>query len=82
MYFLAWTTTPWTIPANMALGVNKDLDYVVVNCDGDGYVVAKARVEDVFKGKEYEIVSEMKGADLVGLEYEPPFDYYVEALNR
>ena len=46
---LAWTTTPWTIPANMALAVRNDIDYVLVENGGDGYIVAKNRAETVFK---------------------------------
>jgi isoleucyl-tRNA synthetase len=48
---LAWTTTPWTIPANMALAVRNDIDYLLVENNGEGYIVAKNRVENVFKGK-------------------------------
>ncbi len=48
---LAWTMTPWTIPANMALAVRKDIDYVLVENNGETYIVAKNRLETVFKGK-------------------------------
>lgn len=77
-YILAWTTTPWTIPANMALGVHTDIDYVKVSHQKDHYIVARARVEDVFNNKEYVIVDEFKGSDLVGRSYKPPFDYYYQ----
>lgn len=71
---LAWTTTPWTLPANVALAVNPALDYARVKQDGETYIVAAALVESVMKG-EYEIESTVKGAELVGLKYAPPFQY-------
>lgn len=71
---LAWTTTPWTLPANVALAVNPGLDYARVKQDGEIYIVAAALVESVMKG-EYEIESTVKGSELVGLKYEPPFRY-------
>lgn len=48
---LAWTTTPWTIPAHLMLAVGKNIDYVLVSHDGEGYIVAKSRLETVFRGK-------------------------------
>ncbi|MBW7473632.1 isoleucine--tRNA ligase [Paenibacillus oenotherae] len=71
---LAWTTTPWTLPANVALAVNPALDYVRVKQDGEVYIMAAGLVESVMKG-EYEIQSTVKGAELVGMKYEPPFSY-------
>lgn len=49
VYILAWTTTPWTIPANMALAVRNDIDYILVENSGEQYIVAKNRAESVFK---------------------------------
>ncbi|TVY11730.1 isoleucine--tRNA ligase [Paenibacillus cremeus] len=72
--FLAWTTTPWTLPANVALAVNRDVDYVRVKQHGAVYIVAQKLVEEVLKA-DYEIVSVHKGAELVGTAYEPPFGY-------
>jgi isoleucyl-tRNA synthetase len=73
---LAWTTTPWTLPANTALAIHKAVEYVEVKIDDEVMVVAKDLVEKVFTDEkheslEYEIVSAIKGKDLVGLEYEP-----------
>ena len=48
---LAWTTTPWTIPANMALAVRNDIDYILVENNSEQFIVAKNRAESVFKGK-------------------------------
>lgn len=72
--FLAWTTTPWTLPANVALAVNKNIDYVKVKHKDDVYVVAKNLAEQVFSG-DYEILSVHKGSEFVGTPYEPPFGY-------
>ncbi|MFC1775036.1 isoleucine--tRNA ligase [Nanoarchaeota archaeon] len=74
-YFLAWTTTPWTLPGNSALYVHKDFDYVKVKQGDEFYIVAKERV-DILEG-EFEIVKELKPSDLVGKKYKPLFDYYV-----
>ncbi|HUC93117.1 MAG TPA: isoleucine--tRNA ligase [Paenibacillus sp.] len=71
---LAWTTTPWTLPANVALAVNPNLTYARVAQAGETYIVAEALVESVFKG-EHEVLSKLKGAELVGRSYEPPFRY-------
>ncbi|MCR8980764.1 isoleucine--tRNA ligase [Brevibacillus laterosporus] len=72
--FLAWTTTPWTLPANVALAINKHIDYARVKQNDEVYVVAKNLVEKVFK-EDYEILSTHKGSEFVGTAYEPPFDY-------
>ncbi|MEK8132532.1 isoleucine--tRNA ligase [Paenibacillus filicis] len=72
--FLAWTTTPWTLPANVALAVNRDLDYAKVEHQGQVYIVALNLVEQVMK-QDYTILSTHKGAEFVGVSYEPPFGY-------
>ncbi len=72
-YILAWTTTPWTLPGNVGLAVGKDIDYVKVQLpDKDTIILGKDRLE-VLRG-DYKIIQELKGKDLVGLEYEPLFD--------
>jgi isoleucyl-tRNA synthetase len=73
-FILAWTTTPWTLPANVALAVNAELDYVRASKDGEVYIVAAALAESVLK-ENFEILSTVKGAELVGRSYEPPFRY-------
>jgi len=80
-YFLAWTTTPWTLPGNVALAVGGKIRYVFVSFEGKKYILAKERVEKVFEGKEYKIEKEVLGKDLVGLEYEPLFDNYAKDEN-
>lgn len=78
-YLLAWTTTPWTLPGNVVLAVGSDIDYVKVKIENDFYVLAKARLADSLGEKKYEIIEEFKGVKLVGLEYEPLFNYYQSA---
>jgi isoleucyl-tRNA synthetase len=70
---LVWTTTPWTLPANVAAAVNPEIDYVKVRQGDQPFYVAKDAVANAIKG-EHEIVSELKGADLVGRAYRGPFD--------
>ncbi len=75
---LVWTTTPWTLPGNLAAAVNRDFTYVKVKVTteiGDEYVIlAKGRLAQL-GDVSYEIVEELPGADLVGRSYEPPFPY-------
>ncbi len=73
-YVLAWTTTPWTLPANVALAVNPDIEYVRVRQGDETYIVAGTLAEKVMKG-EYETLGTVPGRDLVGLTYEPLFTY-------
>ncbi|MBR2544277.1 isoleucine--tRNA ligase [Candidatus Saccharibacteria bacterium] len=71
-YFMAWTTTPWTLPANLALAVGPDIDYAEVRVGEDIYIAAKSSIEKIFTDTNYEIIyDDIKGADLVGLKYEP-----------
>lgn len=76
-YILAWTTTPWTLPSNYALCVNKKFDYVLVKVNVgkeeeiyENYILAKELLEKVLKDKEYEVVKEFKGEELLGKKYE------------
>jgi isoleucyl-tRNA synthetase len=77
-FLLAWTTTPWTLPGNVALAVNPKMDYVTVSVDDYKLIVAKPRLTalQAVTKKEYPIVSEQKGIDLIGKSYKPLFDYY------
>ncbi len=71
---LVWTTTPWTIPANIAVAVDKDLDYSLVEgFSKQKFWIANALVKSVFK-KDYKIIKTVKGKELVGLKYHAPFD--------
>src|SRR5690606_24637764 len=80
-YFLAWTTTPWTIVSNMALAVNPKLDYVKVEHQGEKYILAKNCLENALDG-DYSILEEIKGADLLGKTYEPVFDFASKEFDR
>jgi isoleucyl-tRNA synthetase len=75
---LIWTTTPWTLPGNMAAAVNEEIDYVkvkvTVETGVEFVILAKERLVQL-GDVEYEVVEEMKGSDLIGLSYQPPFDY-------
>ncbi len=71
---LAWTTTPWTLPGNLAAAVNGEAGYVKVKIGDESYVLAKDRLS--FLKEEYAIEKEFSGADLVGKSYEPPFPYF------
>jgi isoleucyl-tRNA synthetase len=82
---LIWTTTPWTLPSNLAMAVHRDVDYVVVESDVTGraerYVLAEARLpayeRELGPGAASRIVRRCKGSDLVGLGYTPPFNYFL-----
>lgn len=80
-YLLAWTTTPWTMPAHMYINVGPDIEYVKVKYEDDFYILAKAAIERNFKGKECEIVESLTAKDLEGRRYQPPFDYFKEWKN-
>lgn len=79
-YLLAWTTTPWTLPANTAVAVNNDFDYAEVKLeDGTKLILAKELAEKVLTDEKHNVISftierELKGAELVGREYEPLFE--------
>ncbi len=79
-YFLAWTTTPWTLPGNVALAVGKDIDYVKVKFKNEILILAKARLSIL--AEPYEIIEELKGKDLVGIEYEPLFPYLSKKIEQ
>lgn len=73
---LAWTTTPWTLPANTALAVNPELEYTEVKVGDEQFILAKSLIEKVLTDEkrqplDYEVVRELKGSELVGQEYEP-----------
>ncbi|MCM2338857.1 MAG: class I tRNA ligase family protein [Burkholderiales bacterium] len=79
-YILAWTTTPWTLPGNVALAVGEDIDYVKIEKENDILILAKERLS-VIEG-EYKVLIELKGKDLLGLEYEPLYPYLVNTISE
>ena len=81
-YILVWTTTPWTLPSNLALAVGNDIDYSYCSHGGQTLIVAEALRESVFRDEEHEVVKTVKGTELVGTRYEQLFDYLqVDAEN-
>ena len=81
VFLLAWTTTPWTLPGNVALAVGRTVDYVMVEgpaAKGEGterLILAKARMSALAHPEQYTVVQEMKGADLLGMHYEPLYTF-------
>ncbi|MDH3403826.1 MAG: isoleucine--tRNA ligase [Acidobacteriota bacterium] len=74
-YLLVWTTTPWTLTANVACAVQPELAYARVRQGGDVYYLVRERVEAVMSGQgAFEVLGELRGEELVGWEYEGPFD--------
>ena len=90
-YFLAWTTTPWTLPSNLALCVNPNLEYAKVKCiDGFTYILCKDLLDQVFScikvenenDKKYEILETYKGKQLEYIEYEPLYKNVTEIIKK
>jgi isoleucyl-tRNA synthetase len=73
-YLLAWTTTPWTVPANIAIALNPDLEYSLVEVNKNKYWLAKDAVSRVLVGEKYKELKTAFGSKLVGLRYKGPFD--------
>ena len=90
--FLAWTTTPWTLPSNLGLVVNPEVDYVKVSCNGEYLILAEALVESVFSGvkskdnpeeaAKVEVVQRFKGKELEHREYEPLYDFALGKIKK
>ena len=83
VYLLVWTTTPWTLPENLAMCAGANIDYVAVRDVTDEakpvYIMAKLRLPAIFKKPEqYEIIAEFKGTELKGTSYEPIFPYFAD----
>ncbi len=80
--FLAWTTTPWTLPANMALAVHPAVTYCVVKRGDERFIVAEPLVAKVFGEEPVEVVERKQGKDLAGIHYQPLYDYYAGGEDR
>jgi isoleucyl-tRNA synthetase len=78
-YFLAWTTTPWTLPSNVALCMNPNEEYSLITANGERYVMAKALIQSLFD--EYEIIETKTGKEYEGMKYEPLFDYVKDSSD-
>lgn len=97
-YLLVWTTTPWTLPGNMAAAVHEDSVYVRIQNKAklrktpegepfrkfsrEYFIIAKEKFNDYFAEAEFEILEELKGSELIGKSYKPPFDYFVDSINK
>lgn len=85
-FVMAWTTTPWTLPSNLALAVGKDIDYVKVKekTSGKNFILAQALMASVWKdpASEVEVLQMMKGQDLLNLTYEPLFPYFADRADQ
>lgn len=82
-WLAAWTTTPWTLPSNVALAVHPDIDYALVAYEGERYYMAEALIPSVLGEKaEYEIIRKLKGRELEYLEYEPILPYADACIAR
>jgi isoleucyl-tRNA synthetase len=84
-YFLAWTTTPWTLPSNMALTLGPDIEYALVEdkAGAERYILAVERLNAYYKDPtDYRIIWTKKGKDLSGIEYEPLFPYFAWAREQ
>ena len=83
MKMLVWTTTPWTLPSNLMLAVGLDIDYAVMEEDGQKYVLAEALLGRYKKQLEKAVkVGSLKGRELVGLSYEPMFPYFKHLKDK
>lgn len=83
--FLAWTTTPWTLPSNLALALGGDIDYVRVadRAAGEEFILAEGRLGHYYGDEdEYEVMERVKGAELAGWRYEPVFPYFQELVEK
>jgi isoleucyl-tRNA synthetase len=78
VYFIAWTTTPWTLPGNVALAVGPEIEYVKVKTEKGTFILAKDRLAHVLKDLKYEVLGTMKGSEFAGGSYKPIFDYYAK----
>ncbi|MEU7817405.1 isoleucine--tRNA ligase [Pseudonocardia sp. NPDC049154] len=80
---LVWTTTPWTLPSNLAVAVHPDVEYSLLSANGEKYLLASARVGAYARelGDEPEVLRTVTGRELLGLSYTPPFDFFVGREN-
>jgi len=80
LFLLAWTTTPWTLPGNMALAINKDFDYLLVEQNQELYLIAESR-KKILEG-EFKVLKKYKGKDLAGIQYEPLYNIEEAKENK
>jgi len=78
VYFLSWTTTPWTLPSNFALAINPAFNYVLVEADNTLYILAEDLVKNAFQENPVSVLQRFNGESLLGLSYEPLFNYFAD----
>jgi len=76
-FILAWTTTPWTLPGNVALAMGENLHYIKVQSGSEKYILVKDNVDKIFEGKDYKMIDEVSAKTLEGKKYKPLFDYFL-----
>lgn len=80
-YMIAWTTTPWTLPGNVALAINKDFIYILVDTGSKKIIVSKSSLEKIItfkkEGEEFSVIKEIKGDELLGIKYQRIFNYNI-----
>ena len=82
-YLVAWTTTPWTLPSNLALALGPDIAYVCVADGAERYILAESRLAAYYKNPEsLQIAWKKKGSELVGIRYEPLFPYFASFAEQ
>jgi isoleucyl-tRNA synthetase len=80
-FLLIWTTTPWTLPANLAVAVGPEIEYVAFEDDGSRYWMARDRIDSYLK-EAPPTIALARGSELLGLSYDPPFDYFTGERER
>ena len=78
-YFLAWTTTPWTLLGNSALAVGKEIQYVEIKIDNENYILAEGRLSEI--KEKYQLIKTIKSQEIVGKKYSPLIEYYLKNKN-
>ena len=81
-YFLVWTTTPWTLPSNVALCMNPNEEYVKIECDGKNYIMLEKLAPTLFEQGSYKIVYRKKGKEFEYHKYQPLFDYVKDKIIK
>lgn len=82
LHYLAWTTTPWTLVSNMALVLGPDIEYVQVRAEGKEWILAKERLDEIFKNKSYAFLRSWKAHELQGRQYKPLFNDFIDLRDK
>jgi len=77
-YVLSWTTTPWTLPGNVALAMGENLEYTLVESGKEKFICVEENLENIFENREYKVLKQVDVQELEGKKYKPLFDYYLD----